>query len=94
MNNRINRRRFVTTTAAAGGILAAGLGACMIMSFDPDQVTAAVGSPNGYRPVLVVALGEPAEEVVLEEPSDRIEYWRDDDSVHHVPKLPLDRIIH
>jgi len=71
-----------------------GLGACMIMSFDPDQVTAAVGSPNGYRPVLVVALGEPAEEVVLEEPSDRIEYWRDDDSVHHVPKLPLDRIIH
>lgn len=71
-----------------------GLGACMIMSFDREMVTAAVGSPGGYRPVLVVALGEPAERIVLEDPSDRIEYWRDGDSTHHVPKLPLDRILH
>ncbi len=73
---------------------AEGLGACMIMSFDREGVAAAVGSPEGYRPLLVVALGEPAEKVVLEDPSDSIEYWRDENSVHHVPKLPLDRILH
>lgn len=71
-----------------------GLGACMIMSFDREGLAAAVGSPGGCRPVLVVALGEPAEEVVLEESSGSIEYWRDEDSVHHVPKLPLDRILY
>lgn len=42
----------------------------------------------------VVALGKPAETVVLEggtpAPSP---YWRDADGVHHVPKRPLDEIL-
>ena len=71
-----------------------GLGACMVMSFDVEALTAAVGSPEGCRPALVLALGEPAEKVVLEDPSPRTEYWRDESSIHHVPKLPLDRILY
>ncbi|MBD3370093.1 nitroreductase [Candidatus Fermentibacteria bacterium] len=83
--------------AAAYLVLAAGahgIGACMIMSFDEDVVHGAVGSPEGYHPVLLVALGHPAEEVILEDDSERIEYWRDESSRHHVPKLPLDEVIY
>jgi len=35
-------------------------------------------------------LGKPAEAVILEDGSpDSRPYWRDADSVHHVPKRPL-----
>ena len=44
---------------------------------------------------LVVALGKPGEKVVLEtlEPGANFAYWRDAQSVHHVPKRKLDDII-
>ena len=37
----------------------------------------------------------PAERCVLEEarPGGDVTYWRDADSVHHVPKRPLDEVI-
>jgi hypothetical protein len=44
---------------------------------------------------LVLALGEPAEEVVIDEVGEDgdIKYWRDDEGVHHVPKRSLDELI-
>jgi hypothetical protein len=44
---------------------------------------------------LVLALGEPAETVVIDEVGEDgdIKYWRDDDDVHHVPKRSLDELI-
>lgn len=82
--------------AAAYIVLAAreaGYGSCMLMSFQRDSVRNAVGSPKGYSPFLVVALGVPAEEVVLEEADGDIEYYRDQRDVHHVPKLSLEEIV-
>jgi nitroreductase len=78
--------------AAAYIVLSAresGYGSCMIMSFDADGVREAAGSPEGYFPFLVIALGVPGERVVLEEAAGGIEYYRDESGVHHVPKLPL-----
>jgi len=72
----------------------AGVGSCMIMSFDPDTVKIVVGTPEGYKPVLVIALGYPAETVVLEESDGNVKYWRDSSGVHHVPKLPLEDILY
>ena len=45
--------------------------------------------------MLVIALGKPAEQIVLEEvgPEGDIKYWRGTDGVHHVPKRSLDEII-
>ncbi|MGQ9778401.1 MAG: hypothetical protein ACUVRM_00795 [Bacillota bacterium] len=42
-----------------------------------------------------MALGVPAETVVLEElvPGGDIRYWRDEAGVHHVPKRSLAEII-
>ena len=44
---------------------------------------------------LVVALGKPAERVVLEDlaPGGDIRYWRDEKGNHHVPKRMLEELV-
>ena len=44
---------------------------------------------------IFLALGRPTEKVVLEttNPAGDIKYYRDSQSIHHVPKRPLDEII-
>jgi nitroreductase len=72
-----------------------GLGGCMIGSIQRDRLREVLGVPAEFKIPLVVALGHPAEKVVLDEagPDGDIKYWRDDDDVHHVPKRPLDDVI-
>jgi nitroreductase len=71
---------------------AQGIGCCMLLSFDGNAVSR-ISTAEGYKPVLVVAVGYPAETVVLEKNSGSIRYWRDKDGIHHVPKLPLKTLI-
>lgn len=78
------------------GATAKGLGGCIIKSFNKATVKEALGIPDRYDPRYVLALGIPAETVVIEEmpADDDFRYWRDAGSVHHVPKRSLtDRII-
>lgn len=72
-----------------------GLGGCIMGRFDRGGLRAAVGIPERYEPLLVLALGVPNEIVVVEQiRSNRdITYWRDAEGRHHVPKRPLDSII-
>lgn len=72
-----------------------GLGACIIGSVDREGLAAVLGLADRHRILLVVAIGEPAERVVLETTGDDgdIRYWRDDEGVHHVPKRPLDELV-
>jgi hypothetical protein len=48
-----------------------------------------------YEILLVLALGKPKEKVVVDPVGSEgsIKYWRDDQSVHHVPKRSLDDLI-
>jgi nitroreductase len=71
------------------------LGGCIIASIDRDQLRQALNIEARYEILLVIALGKPAEKVVLEEvgPDGDIKYWRDSQGVHHVPKRSLDTII-
>jgi nitroreductase len=81
---------YITLDASAHG-----LGACILMSFDSQRMHALLGAPEGLKPLLVIALGEPAEEVVLENvgPDGGVEYWRDGQGVHHVPKRAVSDLI-
>jgi len=72
-----------------------GLAGCMIASVQREKLREKLAIPEEFDIALVVALGRPKEEVVVEEvgPSGNVNYWRDDRGVHHVPKRPLDDII-
>ena len=72
-----------------------GLGGCMHGGVKKDAVMEIFNIPPHYEILLVISLGKPKEEVVLEdaEPGGDIAYYRDKNDVHHVPKRPLSEII-
>ncbi|MFC2014820.1 nitroreductase family protein [Chloroflexota bacterium] len=72
-----------------------GLGGCMHGSAKKEELSKAIGIPERYEILLVISLGEPGEKVVLETvgADGNINYWRDSESTHHVPKRPMDDII-
>lgn len=75
------------------GATAAGLGGCRIGAFSP-KLHDAYSFPAHLKLHLVVALGIPAEKVVLEATSSAdIKYWRDEQGVHHVPKRKFSEIL-
>ncbi len=77
------------------GSIEKGLGGCMIGNFVPSRVSNALAIPEKIKPQLIIAFGEPKEEIVLTEVSDgeSIAYYRDENDVHYVPKKKLDDII-
>lgn len=72
-----------------------GLGGCMIGTIKKKELATTINNPEHFEILLVIALGKPAEQVVIEStgPDGDIKYWRDKDGVHHVPKRSLDEII-
>ena len=95
----ITRRFYCDHGIAAQSILLGatekGLGGCIIASIKRDELQVALQIPDRFEILLVLALGRPKEDVVLETlgPTGDIKYWRDADGVHHVPKRALDDII-
>ena len=77
------------------GSTARGLGGCMLDSVNRRELRRILGPLHGLEILLVIALGTPCEEVVIEPvgPDGDIRYWRDDRGVHHVPKRQLEDII-
>lgn len=72
-----------------------GLGGCIIASIRKPELRQELKIPERFEILLVIALGKPKEQVVIEivgEDGD-IKYWRDEQGVHHVPKRPLDSIL-
>lgn len=67
-----------------------GVMGCRIGAFAP-ALAKTLGLPDRYKLLLVLALGFPAEEVLLETvgPDGNIRYWRDAHDRHHVPKRAL-----
>lgn len=76
------------------GAMGKGIGGCRIGAFSPKL--ADIMALHDYQELsLVVALGHPAEQVVIETCSNEedIKYWRDSENVHHVPKRSIEEII-
>lgn len=72
-----------------------GIHGCMIGAIDRDKLRGALQIPEKLQIMLVLALGYPAETVVLEEvgADGDIRYWRDEAGTHHVPKRALEDVI-
>lgn len=76
------------------GAVEKGLGGCMIAAFNKEVIKEIYSLPDNLEPLLIIAIGEPAEKVVIEKVIDKdIRYYRDEDNTHHVPKRSLDEIL-
>ena len=76
------------------GAVEKGLGGCIIGSVQRKGLGQALDIPSYYEILLVLALGRPKEEVLIEAVKDEdIKYWRDAEGRHHVPKRGLDEIM-
>ena len=72
-----------------------GLGGIMIGNYNAEKLSEALHLPENLQPQLVVALGKPAENIILEdvEKGESVKYYRDENDIHHVPKRKLEDII-
>ena len=72
-----------------------GLAGCMLGSIDRNALRDSLNIPSQLKILLVIAIGKPREQVVLETigSDNSIRYWRDNEGVHHVPKRKLEDII-
>ena len=71
------------------------LGGCMLCNINKKVLASVLNLDDNYEIMLVIALGKPKEQVVIDEIglSSDVKYWRDEKEVHHVPKRGLDEII-
>jgi len=71
-----------------------GLGSCILGSVDREKLRKVLNVPDGLDIVLVVALGYPVENPVVDKMKDGdIKYWLDENEVLHVPKRDLRDIV-
>jgi nitroreductase len=77
------------------GAIEKGLAGCMIASIKRQKLREVLDIDAQFKIPLVIAIGKPKEEIVVEEidSGDGIRYWRDSKGVHHVPKRKLKDII-
>lgn len=74
---------------------AEGVGSCLVGAFNKQKVTELLAIPETHELMIIVALGYPAHKSVTEElKGDDVKYWRDADGTFHVPKRPLQKILH
>ncbi len=72
----------------------AGIGSCWIASVNRQALSQLLGLCADYEIDSVVACGYPAEKPKLETDSENIRYWLDASDKLHVPKRPLQDIVH
>jgi nitroreductase len=76
------------------GATEAGLGGCMIASIKRGDLRDKLKIPYKYEILLVLALGKPVENIILDNiKDDDVKYWRDSEKNHHVPKRSLNDLI-
>ena len=77
------------------GAAARGLGGCMLGNVRKEKLGEILQLEKDLAIQLVIALGEPVEQVVLEEAAEgeSLTYYRTEDRVHHVPKRRLTDLV-
>lgn len=77
------------------GAVEDGFGGCIVGTVNRKIVAEIFGLPEHLEILWMIALGKPAEKVVLVTANEgAIQYWRDNEDTHHVPKRPVDELIY
>ncbi|MBF0519815.1 MAG: nitroreductase family protein [Nitrospirae bacterium] len=72
-----------------------GLGGCIVISIKKEELRKILEIPDTLEILMVIPIGKPKEQIIVTELADgaSIQYWRDENSVHYVPKRKLNDII-
>jgi nitroreductase len=77
------------------GAVDKGFGGCMIASLKSKEIKESLKIKDPFEPVLVIALGDVVEDIVIEDidESGDVKYYRDESNTHHVPKRRLEDLL-
>ncbi len=77
------------------GATAFSLGGCILGAIDRKKIRELLRIPAAYSILMVIALGKPAETVVIDQMDDQdsVRYFRDVNGIHHVPKRVVDDVL-
>jgi len=98
-DNNINKNLLWDSGISAQSILLGavekGYGGCQFGGINKPVLRNELNIPENFEIIMVIALGKPKEEVVLEDIKEdgSIRYYRDENGVHHVPKRKLEDLI-
>ncbi len=97
-DTNISKKSDVDVGIAAQSILLTaaekGFGGCMLGSIKREKIRESFSINEKYAISLVIALGKPAEKVVIDDiDSGDTRYYRDADEIHHVPKRKVKELI-
>ncbi|MCL2717186.1 MAG: nitroreductase family protein [Lachnospiraceae bacterium] len=72
-----------------------GYGGCCLGAFREDRVRKILGLSEDVVPLLIIALGQPKEDVhiVPAKTGDSLKYYKNEKSAHYVPKLEVEDLI-
>lgn len=89
-------RQFDVGAASTTLMLAAqelGIATCCLASFDSKAVTEILSLEDGVEPILVIALGYPAQQSRAVDYTDDIKYYEDESGSLCVPKLTTEQVL-
>lgn len=77
------------------GAVEQGLGCCIIASINRTKLTENLNIDHNFDIALVIALGYPKENVIIEDAKEdgSIKYYRDNEGNHYVPKRSVNELI-
>lgn len=70
-----------------------GVGSCIIGALDREALTELCSLPQNLSIHSVVAFGYPSHQSVVEDMTDSVRYYLDENGDYHVPKRPLEEIV-
>ena len=95
ISKNVNCDHGIAAQSITLGAAEIGISACMMTAINHSKLRSALDIPDQFEILMVIAIGECAENICLEDlgPDEKIEYWRDTEDVHHVPKRSLEDLI-
>jgi len=70
-----------------------GIGSCIMGAIDREKIRNLLEIPENFEIAIAIALGYPGEKSIIEESDEKTEYWIEGNTLH-VPKRPLEKIMH